>query len=110
MDTTTLSAERHPPDVLPADVLAWHGSALVAHPALRMDEDNHHTLVTTQEPRDLVTANEEQPEDNLFGKTRRQTWLISQKESKLIKKTKKRSNKAVTAHTPQLTSRDRKTV
>ena len=67
--------------------------------------------VTTQEPRDLVTANKEQSEDNLFGRTLRRMWLISQKGSKLIKKTKIRSNKAVTTHTSQLTTTgDGKTV
>lgn len=109
MDTTMLSAESHLPGMLPADVLARRGSALVAHPAPQTD-DSHHMLVTTQEPRDLVTANKEQSEDNLFGRTLRWMWLISQKESKLIKKTKTRSNKAVTAHTSQLTTGDRKTV
>lgn len=60
-------------------------------------------LVTTQNPRDLVIANKEQSEENLLGRALRQTRLISQKESKFIKKTKIRSNKAVTAHTSQLT-------
>lgn len=106
MDSTTLSAESCPPSTLPADVPVWDGSAQP-----QMDEDNHHTLVTTQDPRDLVTANKEQSEDNLFGRTLRGMWLISQKESKFIKKTKIRHNKAVTAHTSQLTTtEDRKRV
>jgi len=41
----------------------------------------------------------------------RQPWLVSQKESKLIKKTKISSKKAVTAHSSQLTATgDRKAV
>lgn len=68
-------------------------------------------IVMTQEPRDLVTANKEQSEDNLFGRTLRQMWSISQKESKLIKKSKIRSNKAVTTHTLEpTTTGDRKPV
>lgn len=56
VETTMLSAESHPPVSLPADVLAGDQSALVAHPAPPTREDNHHTLVMTQEPGDLVTA------------------------------------------------------
>ena len=51
-----LSAENHPPVPLPADVLAQDQIALAAHPAPPTDEDNHHMLVMTQEPGDLVTA------------------------------------------------------
>lgn len=90
------------------DLAGGRAEAEAAQPAPQTAGDQHHT--PDREPRDLVTANKEQPGDNLLTKALRWTWLSSQRVSKLIRKTKISSAKAVdSSHITANTTRDRRT-